>query len=286
MPVLVEDPERWEHVRGFLRFERGVQTSLFYPAVHRFSAYVERFGEQSLPNTEIAVRHRAHDPALPPYERRPAGARDRRPWRTPWPHELAGPAHRPDRHRRRRGRRGRAASRSGWLTMGPRSRKLRGGAWRSARARRTARAVSSGTAALHLACRALDLGPGDEVIVPALTFVASLAARALRGRRRPCSATSPPPTDLNLERRVASSRTSPSARARSWPCTSAATRQTSSGLRQLCDERGHPADRGRRPGDRRRGGRRRPPRRLRRPRSAACRSSRRSSCAWARAAWC
>jgi dTDP-4-amino-4,6-dideoxygalactose transaminase len=54
MPVLVEDPERWEHVRDFLRFERGVQTSLFYPSVHRFSAYVERFGEQSLPNTEIA----------------------------------------------------------------------------------------------------------------------------------------------------------------------------------------------------------------------------------------
>ena len=54
MPVLVEDPERWEHVRDFLRFERGVQTSLFYPSVHRFTAYVERFGEQSLPNTEIA----------------------------------------------------------------------------------------------------------------------------------------------------------------------------------------------------------------------------------------
>lgn len=34
-------------------------------------------------------------------------------------------------------------------------------------------AVSSGTAALHAAMAALDVGPGDEVIVPALTFVAT-----------------------------------------------------------------------------------------------------------------
>jgi len=34
-------------------------------------------------------------------------------------------------------------------------------------------AVSSGTAALHAAVHALDVGPGDEVIVPALTFAAS-----------------------------------------------------------------------------------------------------------------
>ena len=34
-------------------------------------------------------------------------------------------------------------------------------------------AVSSGTAALHAAMAALELGPGDEVIVPALTFVAT-----------------------------------------------------------------------------------------------------------------
>src|SRR3954454_15954674 len=37
-------------------------------------------------------------------------------------------------------------------------------------------AVSSGTAALHLACAALRLGPGDEVIVPAFTFLASANA--------------------------------------------------------------------------------------------------------------
>lgn len=35
-------------------------------------------------------------------------------------------------------------------------------------------ATASGTAALHLALRLLGLGPGDEVIVPALTFIATI----------------------------------------------------------------------------------------------------------------
>lgn len=37
-------------------------------------------------------------------------------------------------------------------------------------------AVSSGTAALHVACATLDLAPGDEVIVPSLTFAATANA--------------------------------------------------------------------------------------------------------------
>lgn len=37
-------------------------------------------------------------------------------------------------------------------------------------------AVNSGTSALELALAALDIGPGDEVIVPALTFVSPAAA--------------------------------------------------------------------------------------------------------------
>ena len=65
--------------------------------------------------------------------------------------------------------------RSGWLTMGPRNL-----AFERALAAYVgtphAVTVSSGTAALHLAFLAAGLGSGDEVIVPALTFVASAAA--------------------------------------------------------------------------------------------------------------
>lgn len=42
--------------------------------------------------------------------------------------------------------------------------------------RRYALAVSNGTVALELVLRALGIGPGDEVIVPAFTFVAPVAA--------------------------------------------------------------------------------------------------------------
>src|SRR6201996_3143693 len=42
-------------------------------------------------------------------------------------------------------------------------------------------AVSSGTAGLHLCMRALDIGEGDEVIVPSFTFIA--AANAIRYER-------------------------------------------------------------------------------------------------------
>jgi perosamine synthetase len=41
--------------------------------------------------------------------------------------------------------------------------------------------VASGTAALHLALRALGIGPGDEVIVPDLTFVATANMVLLAG---------------------------------------------------------------------------------------------------------
>jgi len=42
-------------------------------------------------------------------------------------------------------------------------------------------ALSSGTAALHTAMAALGVGPGDEVIVPALSFVATAACIVYRG---------------------------------------------------------------------------------------------------------
>ena len=54
---------------------------------------------------------------------------------------------------------------------------------------RHALAVSSGTAALHVAVLALGLDPGDEVLVPAYTFPATANVVALSGLG-PCSSTS------------------------------------------------------------------------------------------------
>jgi perosamine synthetase len=44
-------------------------------------------------------------------------------------------------------------------------------------------AVTSGTTALHLACRAMNVGPGQDVIVPSLTFVATANAVSYCGGR-------------------------------------------------------------------------------------------------------
>ena len=65
--------------------------------------------------------------------------------------------------------------RSGWLTMGPRIKAFEEAfaAWHGAE---HAVAVSSGTAALHLACLAVRLGAGDRVVVPAYGSPAALAA--------------------------------------------------------------------------------------------------------------
>jgi dTDP-4-amino-4,6-dideoxygalactose transaminase len=65
--------------------------------------------------------------------------------------------------------------RSGWLTMGPRTAELER-QFADYVGTRHAVAVSSGTAALHLICLAAGLGPGDEVVVPSLTFVATANA--------------------------------------------------------------------------------------------------------------
>lgn len=65
MPILLEDAERQPAVRAFMRDEHGVQTSLFYPAIHEFSAYVERFGRQELPRSEYAARAEVTIPLYP-----------------------------------------------------------------------------------------------------------------------------------------------------------------------------------------------------------------------------
>jgi len=67
------------------------------------------------------------------------------------------------------------ALRSGWLTQGPRVAALEE-AFAAHLGCAHAVAVSSCTAALHLAYRAAGVGPGDEVIVPSYTFVATANA--------------------------------------------------------------------------------------------------------------
>lgn len=60
----------------------------------------------------------------------------------------------------------------GWITMGDRVRAFEQ-AFAEAHGARDAVAVGSCTAGLHLVLLALGLGPGDEVLVPSMTFVAT-----------------------------------------------------------------------------------------------------------------
>jgi len=125
--------------------------------------------------------------------------------------------------------------RSGWLTLGPRTAEFE-----SALAAHVgtphAIAVSSGTAALHLACRAAGLGPGDEVIVPAFTFIASASAARYVGAT-PVLCDVGGPHDFNIDLDDVRRRITPRTRAIvavhfcGYPADVLA-------LRELCDERG------------------------------------------------
>ncbi|HKU53849.1 MAG TPA: UDP-4-amino-4,6-dideoxy-N-acetyl-beta-L-altrosamine transaminase [Rhizomicrobium sp.] len=69
---------------------------------------------------------------------------------------------------------------SGWLTTGPRVSEFEK-AFASWCGAKEGVAVNSGTAALHAAMRAIKLKPGEEVIVPAITFAASANAAVYEG---------------------------------------------------------------------------------------------------------
>lgn len=125
--------------------------------------------------------------------------------------------------------------RSGWLTMGPRTK-----AFEQALADYVqtphAVTVSSGTAALHLSCLAAGVGPGDEVIVPAFTFVASAtAARYVGAEPVLCDVRSP--LDFNVDPEDVARRITARTKAVvavhfcGYPADVAA-------LRALCDEHG------------------------------------------------
>ncbi len=87
--------------------------------------------------------------------------------------------------------------RAGWLTMGEEVLHLEE-ELAALTGARYALAVSNCTAALHLACAALGVGPGDEVLCPTLTFVASAnAPRALGANVRLCESIGP--DDLGVD---------------------------------------------------------------------------------------
>jgi dTDP-4-amino-4,6-dideoxygalactose transaminase len=100
---------------------------------------------------------------------------------------------------------------SGWLTMGPRTQAFEAALAEYLGTRHVV-TVNSGTAALHLACIAAGLGPGDEVIVPGMTFVASANAVRYVGAR-PVLCDIGGPHDLNLDLADVERRIGPATRA-------------------------------------------------------------------------
>ncbi len=86
---------------------------------------------------------------------------------------------------------------SGWWSMGARVAEFERSFARFVGAKHGL-AVSNGTAALHLAVLAAGCGPGDEVIVPSLTFAAAANCVAAAGGQ-PVFCDIVGPHDLNLD---------------------------------------------------------------------------------------
>jgi dTDP-4-amino-4,6-dideoxygalactose transaminase len=91
-----------------------------------------------------------------------------------------------------------AALRSGWLTQGPRVAEFErvvaayGGAAQAV-------AVANCTVALHLALLAVGVGPGDEVVVPSMSFIATANAVRHCGARPVFAEVDPRTFDLDPE---------------------------------------------------------------------------------------
>mgnify|MGYP000107445955 CR=1 FL=1 len=88
--------------------------------------------------------------------------------------------------------------RSGWLTTGVKTQRFE-----AAFAKRLgvaeALALCSGTAALHLALRVCDVGPGDEVVVPTYTFTATAEVVTYLGARPVLADVDPVTCNLTAE---------------------------------------------------------------------------------------
>ncbi len=99
---------------------------------------------------------------------------------------------------------------SGQLTMGPKVDEFEA-ALATVCGDEHAVAVSSGTAALHLALLALGIGAGDEVLVPAYTFPATANVVALVGARP--ALVDVDPATMNLDPELAAAAVTPRTRA-------------------------------------------------------------------------
>ena len=115
--------------------------------------------------------------------------------------------------------------RSGWVGTGPKVQRFESMIAEYVGAPHC-RCVSSCTAALTLAMQALGVGPGDEVLVPAMTFVASANAVEHAGAT-PVLVDCVPGTGL-IDLDAAEAAITP-ARERSCPSTSRGGRSTWSG---------------------------------------------------------
>lgn len=56
MPLMVLATEHQRQVREHVLVRHGIQTSLLYPAIHEFTAYVDRLGSQRIPVAERVAR--------------------------------------------------------------------------------------------------------------------------------------------------------------------------------------------------------------------------------------
>jgi perosamine synthetase len=88
--------------------------------------------------------------------------------------------------------------RSGWLTTGPTTKRFEERFARAVGAKH-AIAVSSGTAALHLALRVLGVQPGDDVVVPTYTFTATAEVVTYLGARPVLADVDPDTGNLRAE---------------------------------------------------------------------------------------
>ena len=101
-----------------------------------------------------------------------------------------------------------------WLTMGDRVRRFER-AFAELHGVDDAVAVSSATAALQLILAAFDVGAGDEVLVPSMSFVATAAVGACTPARRPVFVDIEAPTARTCPSTTRGGG-SPRAPARSW----------------------------------------------------------------------